>query len=156
MQLCHGYDEVNFPFLIATDYDMAKVFLLNINTQKRVPLIQLKQIYKYDGIWDIQQTSKFESTQDGSEAKHYSKLKEIILHFKYNQHNKDGGDKQLFYCQLKLSTQAIKLLIKTQGDFPNTYLHALNDNLRLTIENEQLQKITKDYSQVKKLIVENE
>jgi hypothetical protein len=65
---------------------------VNIETQKRVPLIQLKQIHNRDKICDIQQTSKFESTKDGSEEKHYSKLKEIILHFKYNQHNKDGED----------------------------------------------------------------
>ncbi len=128
---------------------MAKVFLLNINTQKRVPLIQLKQIYMYDGIWDIQQTSQFESTQDGSEAKHFSKLTEIILHFKYIQHNKDGGDKQLFYCQLKISTQAIKLLLKTKGTFPDTYLHALNENLRLTIDNEQNKKFASENEELK-------
>ena len=34
-------------------------------------------------------------------------------------------------------------------------MHAFNDNLKLTNENEQLQKITKDYTQVKKLIDEN-
>ena len=59
MQLCHGYDEVNFPFVIATDQSMAQVFFVNVNTQRRVPLIKLKQIHKEDRIWDIQQTSKF-------------------------------------------------------------------------------------------------
>ena len=59
MQLCHGYDEVNFPFVIATDESMAQVFLVNVNTQRRVPLIKLKQIYENDRISDIQQTSKF-------------------------------------------------------------------------------------------------
>ena len=62
MQLCHGYDEVNFPFVIATDYSMAQVFLVNFNTQRRVPLIKLKQIYEDDRISDIQQTSKFEAS----------------------------------------------------------------------------------------------
>ena len=59
MQLCHGYDEVNFPFVIATDESMAQVFFVNVSTQRRVPLIKLKQIHKNDRIWDIQQTSKF-------------------------------------------------------------------------------------------------
>jgi hypothetical protein len=36
MQLCHGYDKENFPFVIATDSDKAKVFLVNVNTQNRV------------------------------------------------------------------------------------------------------------------------
>ena len=67
---------------------------------------------------------------------------EIILHFKLNQHNRDGGDKQMIYCQLKLTSEAIKLLIKTKGDIPISYMHALNEKLRLTNENEQLQKIT--------------
>ena len=35
-------------------------------------------------------------------------------------------------------------------------MHALKDNLKLTYENEQLQKMVKDYAQVKKLIEENE
>ena len=55
-----------------------------------------------------------------------------------------------------MSSKAIKLLIETKGAIPNSYMHALNDIKKLTNENEQLQKITKDYTQVKKLIDENE
>ena len=148
MQLSLGYDETNFPFVIACDGDRAQVFFVNVNTHKRVPLINLKQVYKFDAIYDIQQTTKLE---DLTKAIHYNNLKEIILHFKLNQHNKDGGDKQLIYCQLKLTSEAIKLLIKTKGDIPISYLHSLNENLSLKNENEQLKKITKDYCHVKKL-----
>ena len=59
MQLCHGYDEVNFPFVIATDKFMAQIFFVNVKTQRRIPLIKIKQIHETDRIWDIQQTSKF-------------------------------------------------------------------------------------------------
>ena len=52
----------------------------------------------------------------------------------------------MIYCQLKLTSEAIKLLIKTKGDIPISYLHSLNENLSLKNENEQLKKITKDYS----------
>ena len=62
----------------------------------------------------------------------------------------------MIYCQLRLSSQAIKLLVKTQGAIPISYMQALNDNLRQANEIEHLQKITKDYSLVKKLIDENE
>ena len=127
MQLSLGYDETNFPFVIAIDGDRAKVFFVNVNTQKRVPLINLKKVYKYDAIYDIQQTYKLE---DLTKAIHYNNLKEIILHFKLKQHNKDGGDKQLIYCQLRISSDAIKLLVKTQGAIPISYMQALNDNLR--------------------------
>ena len=48
------------------------------------------------------------------------------------------------------------MLIETKGAIPNTFMHALQDNVRLTQENEQLQKITKDSSQIKQLIDENE
>jgi len=51
---CHGYHQENFPFVIATDGDKAKVFLVNLNTEKRVPLINLKQVHKFDKILDIQ------------------------------------------------------------------------------------------------------
>ena len=100
---------------------------MNVNTHKRVPLINLKKVYKFDAIYDIQQTSKLE---DLTKAIHYNNLKEIILHFKLKQHNKDGGDKQLTYCQLRISSDAIKLLVKTQGAIPISYMQALNDNLR--------------------------
>ena len=53
MQLIHGYDQVNFPFVIANDSDKAKVFLVNVNTLKRVPLINLKQIHMFDAIYDV-------------------------------------------------------------------------------------------------------
>ena len=86
---------------------------MNVNTEKRVPLIHLEKIHSFDAILDIQQTSEFAATQDASKAKHYSNLKEIILHFKLRQSNKDGSERQLIYCQLKLSTGAIKLLLKT-------------------------------------------
>ena len=127
MQLSLGYDETNFPFVIAIDSDRAKVFFVNVNTHKRVPLINLKQVHKFDGIYDIQQTSKLE---DLTKAIHYNNLKEIILHFKLKQLNKDGGDGQLIYCQLRISSDAIKLLVKTQGAIPISYMQALNDNLR--------------------------
>ena len=46
MQLLHGYDEVNFPFVIATKYDLGSfdklVFLVNVDTQVRMPLINLE------------------------------------------------------------------------------------------------------------------
>ena len=42
MQLLHGYDEDHFPFVIATDASQTQVFLVNVNTEKRVPLINLK------------------------------------------------------------------------------------------------------------------
>ena len=70
MQLLHGYDEVNFPFVIASDGDdlqefFAKfnyqVFLVNVNTQKRVPLLNLKE-FGSSKIKDIKQTSKFAAT----------------------------------------------------------------------------------------------
>ena len=127
MQLSLGYDETNFPFVIATNGNHTQVFFVNVNTHKRVPLINLKQVYKFDAIYDIQQTSKLE---DLTKAIHYNNLKEIILHFKLNQHNKDGGDAQLIYCQLRISSDAIKLLVKTQGAIPISYMQALNDNLR--------------------------
>ena len=58
MQLCHGYDEENFPFVIATGELRLQVFLVNVNTQKKVPLIDIKKVHDLDAIYDIQQTSK--------------------------------------------------------------------------------------------------
>ena len=78
------------------------------------------------------------------------------MHFKMNQYNKDGSDGKLFYCQLKLSSEAIQMLVETKGAIANTFMHAFKDNLRLTNENDQLRNITKDYSHVKKIIDENE
>ena len=54
MQLCHGYHQENFPFIIANDRDKSQVFLVNVNTEKKVPLINLKKNYKYDAIIGIQ------------------------------------------------------------------------------------------------------
>ena len=50
MQLCHGYNKKNFPFVIAMDEFHDKVFLVNVNTQKRVQLISLKKLYTWDSI----------------------------------------------------------------------------------------------------------
>ena len=95
MQLCNGFDAVNFPFVLATDSLKAQVFFVNVNTAKRVPLINLKLVHVFDAIMDIHQTSKF---HDPTKPMHYSNLKEITLHFKMAQYNKDGGDRQLIYC----------------------------------------------------------
>ena len=51
-----------------------------------------------------------------------------------NQHNKDGSETKLFYCQLKLSSEAIQMLVETKGAIANTYMHAFKDNLKLTNE----------------------
>ncbi len=153
MQLCHGYDQVNFPFVLATDFQKAQVFLVNVNTGKRVPLINMKIVHIFDAITDIQQTSKF---QDPTKDKLYNNLQEITLHFKMSQYNKDGIDGKLFYCQLKLSREAIQMLVETKGAIANSYMHAYKDILRLTNEIDQLRNITKDYSHVKKIIDENE
>jgi hypothetical protein len=59
MQLCHGYDAENFPFVIARDFSRKKLFLVNVNSQKHVPLINLKDCVDEYTIWDIQQSSKF-------------------------------------------------------------------------------------------------
>jgi|LakMenEpi03Aug12_release.lakeMendotaPanAssembly.Ray.scaffolds.fasta_scaffold3870391_1 hypothetical protein len=64
----------------------------------------MKKININDSIIGVTQTSKF---HDPKKAKLYSNLQEITLHFKLNQLNKDGGDLKLFYCQLKISSEAI-------------------------------------------------
>ena len=71
---------------------------------------------------DIQQTSKYTETQQ---------LKEITLHFELQQRNKHGGDQQLIYCQLKISSKAIKLLTETKGYIPKSYMDALKEITRL-------------------------
>ena len=103
-----------------------QVFFVNINTNTRVSLINLKQIHKDDSIRDIKQISKF------TEAK---KLKEITLHFELQQRNKHGGDEQLIYCQLKISDKAINLLTQSKGDIPNSYMHAFKNIEKLKNEN---------------------
>ena len=110
MQLLNSFDEDNFPFVIAKDVLSTQVFLVNVNSHQWVPLINLKQVHNYDGIHDIQQTSNL---HDPTKAKHYTNLKEITFHFKLSQLNKDGGDRQLIYCKLKLSSESIQMLIKT-------------------------------------------
>lgn len=63
----------------------------------------------------------------------------------------------MIYCQLIISSQAIKLLIETKGAIPNSYMHALKDNLKLINENEQAKKIAKDKDElITKLIKETE
>ena len=61
-----------------------------------------------------------------------------MLHFELQQREKDGGNQQLIYCQLKINSEAIKLLIETKGAVPKSYMHALKDNLKLIHENEIL------------------
>jgi hypothetical protein len=151
MQLCHGYDQDNFPFVLATT-DLAQVFLVNVNTDKRVPLINIKKVHTSDSIWGIQQTSKF---QDPTKAKLYTNLQEITLHFKLYQRNKNGSNWQLFYCQLKLCSEAIQMLIESKGAIPNTFMQAFKENKSLANEIDELRKITKDYSHVKKIMEEN-
>ena len=141
-QLCHGFDKDNFPWAIANeidDYDYwgkaisTRPFFVNVNTGKRIALFHNKKIkarWDINKICDIQQTSKFSATQDASNAKHYSNLKEIVLHFKLKKRKKNKGFTQTF-CQLKLSSEAIKFLVKTQ---------AVDDNLRLAKENEEQKK----------------
>ena len=53
MQLLHGYDEENFPFIIGTVDRGTRLFLLNVNTQKEVPLINLKDCIGHNEILDI-------------------------------------------------------------------------------------------------------
>lgn len=81
---------------------------------------------------------------------------QIILHFTLQQRDKYGGDEQLIYCELKIGSEAIKLLIETKGAIPNSYMHALKDNLKLINENELAKKIAKDRDEhISKLIEEN-
>ena len=51
--MCHGYDEENFPFVIVTDRLKTQVFLVNVNNQKQVPLIDIKKVHDLDAIYDI-------------------------------------------------------------------------------------------------------
>jgi hypothetical protein len=101
---------------------------------------------------DIQQTSIFE---DLTKPKDYTNLKEIVLHFKLNQFNKEVGDVQLIYCQLTLESEAIQILVKTKGAVPTSYFNAFNENHRLSNEIEQIKKVTQGYEKVKELIDEN-
>ena len=73
MQLCHGFDAVNFPFVLATDNLRAQVFFVNVNTQQRVLLINLKDCIN-SRLGDIKQTSKFAANQDASKVENYTNL----------------------------------------------------------------------------------
>ena len=53
MQLIHGFDPLNFPFVLAINKPGSQVFLVNIKTKQRVTLINLRQLHKYDSIQDI-------------------------------------------------------------------------------------------------------
>jgi hypothetical protein len=77
---------------------------VNVKTQKRVPLINIKKVNESHVIIDIQQSSKL---IDPTKAKQYKNLKEITLHFKLSECNKDGSELQLIYCHLQLSYEAI-------------------------------------------------
>ena len=46
------------------------------------------------------------------------------------------------------------MLVETKGDIPNTFMHAFEDNKRQTNEIEHLKKITKDYSEVNKKVID--
>ena len=111
-----------FPFVIAIDSLRTQVFLINVITERRIPLINLKKVHKFYCIYDIQQTSKL---QDPSQAKHNSNLKELMLHFNLKECDKDGGDRIFMYCKLKLSEEAINLLIETKGAIPSTFMESL-------------------------------
>ena len=97
MQLSHGYDEINFPFVIATNLYNNQVFFVNVNTRSQVPLINLEDCID-SKIYNIQQTSKFAVTKDDSKANNYNNLQEIILHYTLQQKNKQKVKNQLFYC----------------------------------------------------------
>ena len=81
MQLIHGFDEDEFPFVIVTDVPNTQFFFVNVNSRLRVPLLNLKD-FVYSRLGEIKQTSKFAATLDASKAKHYTNLQEIILHFR--------------------------------------------------------------------------
>ena len=61
MQLSHGYDEINFPFVIATNWYNNQVFFVNVDTLVQVPLINLEDCIN-SKIYKIRQTSKFAAT----------------------------------------------------------------------------------------------
>jgi hypothetical protein len=73
MQLCHGYDQDNFPYVIGQS-SLSELFLVNVNTQKRVPLIDLENLVGRNYIYEILQTSKFAATKDALRSKHYTNL----------------------------------------------------------------------------------
>jgi hypothetical protein len=102
MQLIHCYNNQKFPFVIATNPLHSKVFLINCLTNQRIPLINVKQLHKDDGIYDIHQTSSFVEESLLKPSKDFTDLQEIILHFKLNLSKKDGEDRSMHYCQLKI------------------------------------------------------
>ena len=64
-----------------------------------------------------------------------------MIHFWLKERNRDGGEAKLTYCQLKLPSNATNLLIKTRGDIPLSFMHALTENQRLKKEIEQLTEV---------------
>ena len=52
----------------------------------------MKQVHKFDLIYDMHQTSTFVGASSLKQSQDYTDLQEIILHFKLNLFNKDGGD----------------------------------------------------------------
>jgi hypothetical protein len=44
-----------------------------------------------------------------------------------SQQNKDGGDQALHYCQLRIPSDAIKMLAETKGHISNTYFEAMKE-----------------------------
>ena len=69
----------------------------------------------FDKIYDMHQTSTFVGASSLKQSQDYTDLQEIILHFKLNLLNKDGGDPSLHYCQLRIAREAIQLLADTKG-----------------------------------------
>ena len=72
--------------------------------------MNLHKLHKDDEIKDIFQTSKLAEESKGDE---YECLQEIIIHFELQLRNKDGADGTLTYCNLKLSSEVIRLITET-------------------------------------------
>jgi hypothetical protein len=51
--------------------------------------------------------------------KRFYDLQEITLHFKYLS-NKEGGDGELYYCQIKIPRKTILSIANTKGNIPRT------------------------------------
>ena len=55
-------------------------------------MINVKQVHRFDQIFDMHQTSTFVGASSLKQSQDYTDLQEIILHFKLSLRNKDGGD----------------------------------------------------------------
>ena len=53
MQLINCYEQNQFPFVIAMDLNITKVFLVNSLTLKKIPLINVKKLHQKDAIYDL-------------------------------------------------------------------------------------------------------